>query len=1245
MSETKKQTEFLKKAKDYLGIKGRRRNNYESIAKFINFIPTQKDTPIKDTKSEDFINSVKREISKRYSNSLPKKVLPKKIIYSQTFSIQYFYKFKNAKEWDTAVETNTSTGTLEEIKYMNDFKEDELRKKLDSESAIIGMKNEFDAYVFIKNYGKIIKQTNSDGKIFKPINIRKLFMKDRGALKLDSCFVEDDSWDLKKGTCVFDWIFKTYADKKGIKKLIPLNNREKAYQNLNEVFLKDKRSHHENNNPLKDGVSIEMIDYFCNEFNIAYYAFDRNHNSISKFSPDVNKKLKVPMMIFVIANSHFYPIEDKKYQQSLVAKSRDNNDENNCRIFWKCDDTMVKKKKEEEEEDARQTLKPIFADDFNYTNEIIEDDEYYNKIYDEECSKIKKELIVKKQKKKQPVENKEDVNKTKNMTEYFNYINIKTEKVDDDEEYNKIYDEECSKIKKEIMRNRMKKQEEKPTTPLIGNDFLKRFIKETGIIPSDIFTNNSCVKSFMIRDQKYITNKKTELDYKIEEYCNKHSISYVGQSANNLLTSLLMEYDNTKKFITDLHSNLNPHTYKSLMVDGLKNRVHIGTTSDLQLLREQNFDCDLEVRKGNIQAYDITKCYTSCLYEPLDVFCIYDNNCNVELYCGNTDKNGLYFLETDDMTILHQSNWYSKRMVQYADDNGIKFNITHQIIASSTLPKNYFKEFMDLVIEKGKGIEKYDKIYKKLFNYLVGIIGKTQEKQSVCEIDNNIEEVWRCFLNCEEPDENVDKYFYNEKFKENKHSRFGNDNIICDDIGDIDSPLYLYGFNKKTSLNDIALPIWLQILDWSNIKLHQLQVKVGGQLLFRKTDAVLMKGCKIGLQEDGWGGFCKDNYKNYNLSYKMKTERHINKPTIDEVWIDCYDYTSSKDAVEIIKYATEKGGLLLKGCPGTGKTFVIKQNNEMTDDNTCKMAFTNRASRNCGGSTIHKTLRITKDFKIDKKTLNKFKFLNYVVIDEIGMVNTKLLNMLKIVKKFNPKLVFILCGDGGQLPPIEDNGIEVDILNHSIVKYLAHHNSIELTERQRYDLPLWEYLKEGFTNGNWGELPKVRVSPEDILNNKAICYYNKTRKTINKYCNDYFRKKNECLFIEDVTEYDKNGLEIVKQTQDTYLYKGLPIMATKNNSKIGLINSDEYIVIDYDDEKFMVQLDITGEENIIILPIEYFHNLFVMNYVATTHKSQGATYTNNIYLFDWCKLIEDRRIIYTAVSRGTALSKIFYGTI
>ena len=104
-------------------------------------------------------------------------------------------------------------------------------------------------------------------------------------------------------------------------------------------------------------------------------------------------------------------------------------------------------------------------------------------------------------------------------------------------------------------------------------------------------------------------------------------------------------------------------------------------------------------------------------------------------------------------------------------------------------------------------------------------------------------------------------------------------------------------------------------------------------------------------------------------------------------------------------------------------------------------------------------------------------------------------------------------------------------------------------------------------------------------------------------------------------------------------------MCITNNTKMGLINSDDYIVIDYDDDNIMVQLDICGEENIINIPIVDFHNLFVMNYVATTHKSQGATYTNNIYLFDWCKLIEDRRIAYTAISRGTALSKIFYGTI
>ena len=127
-------------------------------------------------------------------------------------------------------------------------------------------------------------------------------------------------------------------------------------------------------------------------------------------------------------------------------------------------------------------------------------------------------------------------------------------------------------------------------------------------------------------------------------------------------------------------------------------------------------------------------------------------------------------------------------------------------------------------------------------------------------------------------------------------------------------------------------------------------------------------------------------------------------------------------------------------------------------------------------------------------------------------------------------------------------------------------------------------------------------------------------------------------------EFLKNDDEENEKADDVYLYSGLPIMSITNNKDLELINSDEYIVCEVEDDTIFIIQD--GEDH---KPLEIdkkdFHKLFVANYIATTHKSQGATYFNNIYLFDTAKMECDRRIFYTAVSRGTALNKIFIGKV
>jgi hypothetical protein len=53
---------------------------------------------------------------------------------------------------------------------------------------------------------------------------------------------------------------------------------------------------------ITDGVCIEQLEGFCKYFKIPLYAYDKEYQHITRFCPDVNKKMPNPAFIFVIAN-------------------------------------------------------------------------------------------------------------------------------------------------------------------------------------------------------------------------------------------------------------------------------------------------------------------------------------------------------------------------------------------------------------------------------------------------------------------------------------------------------------------------------------------------------------------------------------------------------------------------------------------------------------------------------------------------------------------------------------------------------------------------------------------------------------------------------------------------------------------------------------------------------------------------------------------------------------------------------
>jgi hypothetical protein len=57
-----------------------------------------------------------------------------------------------------------------------------------------------------------------------------------------------------------------------------------------------------------------------------------------------------------------------------------------------------------------------------------------------------------------------------------------------------------------------------------------------------------------------------------------------------------------------------------------------------------------------------------------------------------------------------------------------------------------------------------------------------------------------------------------------------------------DTDYYMFGFNQKVTLNENNIPMYIQVLDESNIKLYDVVKKMGGVLVGQKVDCAIVYG-------------------------------------------------------------------------------------------------------------------------------------------------------------------------------------------------------------------------------------------------------------------------------------------------------------------------------------------------------------------------------------------------------------------
>lgn len=720
---------------------------------------------------------------------------------------------------------------------------------------------------------------------------------------------------------------------------------------------------------------------------------------------------------------------------------------------------------------------------------------------------------------------------------------------------------------------------------------LGKVLNETKTIPNEIKMYNKKISSFVINNTQYTINQNIALTKLITE---NMGLKYEGQSLGNLIGKII---DETIKHLPK--SNHNPNVFNQL-ITAKKGRAFNG------LIKEDYVDL---LENPNTIARDITKCYTSIMYDPMEEWIRLDFNDCWTKYNGELIELGLYYVKTEDISLFKKSDIYSSAIINKAIEEGIKFTITHKLISKYRENKNLFVKIIDRVVEISNGDSS---LYKLMINMISGLLGKNKTSVSNCNINSNVEHIFHAISEYEK----LDKRVFINKIPETDY--------------------YIYGVDDEVLSSETNLPMYIQVLDQSNIKVYDMVKQMKGKLIGRKVDCAVIHYPNGNLPEEVNGD------TNKVLAEQWGSVRSCGVPVIDyeeefkdkqyqfnQDWKD-WNINDSDDWKKIMEVMIDNGGLLLKSDAGNGKSYVAKQISK-TLTNVKKLAPTNKAALNIKGSTIHRFLKMDEEGNISRKVLDSIKRkYKYMIVDEISMISKDIWKRLVLLKQATG-IIFLLIGDDKQLEPVEDEDID-DYFNHPAVHYLANNNRNILTIRKRFDERLYNYLK------NVDELDLSLFAVRETKRN--LCYYNRTRKHINKYWNEKLKTDDSILIKEDIED---------DYTQDMYIYKDLPVIARKTEQKGEMcMNNETFEVLDFDDDKIYLGTTRPNEEgepepHSIEVDTKDFNELFALNYCSTTHKTQGETIEEDFTIYDWERM--NTKCRYTALSRARRPEQVSFGKV
>lgn len=785
-------------------------------------------------------------------------------------------------------------------------------------------------------------------------------------------------------------------------------------------------------------------------------------------------------------------------------------------------------------------------------------------------------------------------------------------------------------------------------------DELARLINE-GSIPDNFHLKGGQLFSFKNDKINYVSNEDIDM---IKKLCDNMQTKYTGQGVGTCILNVWKEISGLDKIPKSSH---NPHIV-DMLLRAKSNRSHYGFVN---MIQDNMSGC---------KAYDIVKCYRACMYKPTEDWIRLDFNDEWQPYDG-TLKNGLYYVRTDDTMLFKKSNVYSTCIIKKAIKENINFKIEYQLIPSHYENKDLFVKFIDKVIEYSQGDED---IAKLLINMMSGLLGQTHREAVKCKINKDINQIFDWLHRYA----NVEKGVF---IKQIPHTN-----------------RFLYGFKKDYIMNETNIPMYIQILDESNVRLYDMAKQVGGELVARKVDCVVVRKHsadkrkiiqehnkhiiqvqkEIQKFEKDVSKLCNKKGSTKTIDQKNKNIRELQKDInysqkhIQSIQKEIDDENSQKERKNYKWGDYRQCELPAINCVEVCEHIDMINNNGWKDYNIHNSddyeQIYNVLIKN-DGLLLQANAGNGKTYvakKIAEMLGNKVKILaptNKAALNIGGSTIHSFMRMtedckinLKLLKLIDENYDYIIIDEISMITK-QIWKILCILKKETDIKFLLLGDDKQCppVENEKIDNYFNSSVVKYLTNNNRNILTVRKRYDEDLYNTlkdvdkidimkfphrdtqRNICYLNSTRKQVNKLWNDKLRHQDSLHIPADIDD---------TYTQDTYIYEGLPVIARKtkkDDDNFKFVNSETFTVSHYDDESICIwneRPDDKGNKMIYCTEVEIkeFNKYFAMNYCSTTHKSQGETIVENYTIYDWEYM--NTKIQYTALSRAKNLNQVTFKT-